>query len=111
MRKRGVLAGAAVIVTAAAALAALLVPLDHGGSNKPALLAKPARPALRQTSTAAITACASGSIELLGSSTFGPLVKAAANIHTRQCHASINVVYGNVGGTGVDSAYAAAPRS
>jgi ABC-type phosphate transport system substrate-binding protein len=64
---------------------------------------------MRQTSTAAaIIACAPGSIELLGSSTFGPLVKAAADMYTRQCPASINVVYGNVGGKGIDSAYAAA---
>jgi ABC-type phosphate transport system substrate-binding protein len=63
---------------------------------------------LRHTSTAATIACASGSIELLGSSTFGPLVQAAAGIYTRHCHASINVVYGDVGGKGVDSAYAAA---
>ncbi len=60
------------------------------------------------TSTAATIACASGSIELIGSSTFGPLVKTAAGIYTRQCHASINVVYGDVGGKGIDSAYAAA---
>jgi phosphate transport system substrate-binding protein len=81
---------------------------DHGGSNKPPLLTKPAQPTLRQTSTAAIIACASGSIELIGSSTFGPVVQAAASIYTRRCHATINVVYGNVGGKGIDSAYAAA---
>jgi ABC-type phosphate transport system substrate-binding protein len=63
---------------------------------------------LRQTSTAVVIACASGSIELIGSSTFGPVVQAAASIYTRQCHASINVVYGDVGGKGIDSAYAAA---
>jgi ABC-type phosphate transport system substrate-binding protein len=110
MRKRGVLAGAAVMVAVAGTLAALSGSPDHGGSNKPPLLTKPARPALRQTSTAgaAVIACASGSIELLGSSTFGPLVKTAAGIYTRQCHASINVVYGDVGGQGIDSAYAAA---
>jgi ABC-type phosphate transport system substrate-binding protein len=107
-RKRGILAGAVVMVAVAAALATLLGSPDHGGSNKPTLLAKPARPILRQTPTAAIIACASGSIELLGSSTFGPLVKTAASIYTRQCHASINVVYGDVGGSGVDSAFAAA---
>jgi ABC-type phosphate transport system substrate-binding protein len=107
-RKRGVLVGAAVMIAAAAALAALLVSPDHGGGNKPTLLAKPARPALRQTPSAAITACASGSIELIGSSTFGPVVQAAAGIYTRRCHATINVVYGNVGGKGIDSAYAAA---
>jgi len=109
VRKRGVLAGAAVMVAVAAALAALLGSPGHGGSNKPPLLTKSARPTLRQTSTAAATiACASGSIELLGSSTFGPLVQAAATIYTRHCHASINVIYGNVGGKGIDSAYAAA---
>ena len=108
MRKRGVLAGAAVMVAVAAALAALLGPRDHGGSNKPRLLTKSARPTSPQTSTAATIACASGSIELIGSSTFGPVVQAAASIYTRQCHASINVVYGNVGGKGIDSAYAAA---
>jgi ABC-type phosphate transport system substrate-binding protein len=107
-RKRGVLAGAAVMVGVAAALAALLGAPDHGGSNKLPLLTKPTQPALRQTPTAAIVACASGSIELIGSSTFGPLVKAVASIYTRQCHASINVVYGNVGGKGIDSAYGAA---
>jgi len=107
-RKRGVLAGAAVMVAVAAALAALLESPNHGGSNKPPLLAKPARPTPRQTSTAVTIACASGSIELIGSSTFGPLVKTAASIYTRQCHASINVVYGDVGGKGIDSAYAAA---
>jgi ABC-type phosphate transport system substrate-binding protein len=107
-RKRGVLAGAAVMVAVAAALAALLESPDHGGSNKPPLLAKPARPPLQQTSAAATIACAPGSIELIGSSTFGPLVKTAASIYTRQCHASINVVYGDVGGKGIDSAYAAA---
>ncbi len=65
---------------------------------------------MQQTSAAAaVVACASGSIELLGSSTFGPLVKAAASIYTGQCRgASINVLYGNVGGRGIDSAYAAA---
>ena len=89
-------------------LAALLGPLDHGGSNKPPLLTKSARPTFRQTSTAATIACASGSIELIGSSTFGPVVQAAASIYTRQCHARINVVYGDVGGKGIDSAYAAA---
>jgi ABC-type phosphate transport system substrate-binding protein len=57
---------------------------------------------------AAVIACTSGSIELIGSSTFGPLVQAAASIYTRQCHASIKVVYGDVGGKGIDSAYAAA---
>ena len=108
MRKRGVLAGAAVMVAVAAALAALLGAPDHGGSNKPPLLTKSARPTLRRTSTAAVIACASGSIELIGSSTFGPVVQAAASIYTRQCHASINVVYGDVGGKGIDSAYAAA---
>jgi ABC-type phosphate transport system substrate-binding protein len=107
-RKRGVLAGAAVMVGVAAALAALLGPPDHGGSNKPPLLAKPARPTLRQTPTATVIACASGSIELIGSSTFGPVVQAAASIYSRQCHASINVVYGDVGGKGIDSAYGAA---
>ena len=54
----------------------------------------------RQTSTAVVIACAPGSIELLGSSTFGPVVQAAASIYTRHCHASINVVYGDVGGNG-----------
>jgi ABC-type phosphate transport system substrate-binding protein len=110
-RKRGVLAGVAVMVAAAGTLAALLGSSpDHGGSKKPPpLLAKPARPTLRPTPTAATTiACASGSIELLGSSTFGPLVQAAASIYTRHCRASISVVYGNVGGKGIDSAYAAA---
>ena len=88
MRKRGVLAGAAVMVAVAGTLAALLGAPDHGGSNKPPLLTKSARPTLRQTSTAAVIACASGSIELIGSSTFGPVVQAAASIYTRQCHAS-----------------------
>ncbi|MGC2008077.1 hypothetical protein [Trebonia sp.] len=108
VRKRGVLAGAAVMVAVAAALAALLGPPDHGGSNKPPLLTRSARPTLRQTSTAATIACASGSIELIGSSTFGPVVQAAASIYTGRCHARINVVYGDVGGKGIDSAYAAA---
>jgi len=108
MRKRSVLAGAAVMVVVAGTLAALLEVPDHGGSNTPLPLpAKSARPTFRATSTAATITCASGSIELLGSSTFGPLVQAAASIYTRQCHASINVVYGNVGGKGIDSAYAA----
>jgi ABC-type phosphate transport system substrate-binding protein len=107
-RKRGVLAGAAVIVAVAVALAALLASPDHGGSSKQPLLATSAQPTLGQTSTAAVIACASGSIELLGSSTFGPLVKAVASIYTRHCHATINVIYGNVGGKGIDSAYAAA---
>jgi len=108
MRKRSVLAGAAVMVVVAGTLAALLGGPDHGGSNKLSPLpTKSARPTFPATSTAATISCASGSIELLGSSTFGPLVQAAASIYTRQCHASINVVYGNVGGKGVDSAYAA----
>jgi hypothetical protein len=38
LRKRGVLAGAAVMVAVAGALAALLGSPDHGGSNKPPLL-------------------------------------------------------------------------
>src|SRR5215469_4778475 len=46
-RKRGVLAGAAVIVGVVAVLAALLGSPDHGGGHKPPLLAKPAS---RQTS-------------------------------------------------------------
>jgi hypothetical protein len=108
MRKRGVLAGAAVMVAVAGTLAALLGSPDHGGSNKPPLPTKSARPTSRKTSTAAAIACAPGSIELIGSSTFGPVVKTAAGIYTRQCHASINVVYGDVGGKGIDSAYAAA---
>jgi len=66
------------------------------------------RPTVRQTPTAVVITCASGSIELLGSSTFGPLVQTAASIYTRQCHASIKVIYGDVGGKGIDSAYAAA---
>ncbi len=107
-RKRGVLAGAAVMIVVAGTLAALLAAPDHGGSNKPLLSTKSARPTFRAASTAATIACASGSIELLGSSTFGPLVQAAASIYTRHCHASINVVYGNHGGKGIDSAYAAA---
>jgi ABC-type phosphate transport system substrate-binding protein len=109
-RKRGVLAGAAAMVAAAAALGALLVWPDHGGRSKPPLAAQQARPTSQQTSAAAaVVACASGSIELLGSSTFGPLVKTAASIYTGQCQgASINVIYGNVGGKGIDSAYAAA---
>jgi len=115
-RKRGILAGAAVMVGVAAVLAALLGSPDHGGSDKPPLLTKPARPitksaqpTLRQTPAAVVVACAPGSIELIGSSTFGPVVQAAASIYTRQCHASIiKVVYGDVGGKGVDSAYAAA---
>jgi len=108
VRKRGVLAGAAVMVAVAAALAALLGSPDHGGSNKPPLPAKPpARPAVRPTSAAVTIACVSGSIELIGSSTFGPVVKAAASIYMQQCHASINVVYGDVGGKGIDSAYGA----
>ncbi|HUC26425.1 MAG TPA: substrate-binding domain-containing protein [Streptosporangiaceae bacterium] len=108
MRKRGVLAGAAVMVAVAGTLAATLGSPNHGGSNKPPLPTKLARPTLRQTSTAAVIACASGSIELIGSSTFGPVVKAAASIYTRQCRASIKVVYGDVGGKGIDSAYGAA---
>jgi hypothetical protein len=104
-QKRGVLAGAGVIVAVAAVLTALSGSSDHGGSNKPLLLTQPT---LRQTPTAAIVACASGSIELIGSSTFGPVVKAAASIYTRRCHATINVVYGDVGGKGIDSAYGAA---
>jgi len=107
-RKRGVLAGAVAMVAVGAALAALLGSPDHGGSNKPPPLAKPARPILRQTSTAVIIACAPGSIELIGSSTFGPVVEAAASVYTRQCHASIDVVYGDVGGSGIDSAFGAA---
>ena len=123
VRKRGILAGAAAMVAVAAALAALLGwSPGHGGSHKPPLLARPAPPPLRQTaiaaraavptlrptSTAVVIACAPGSIELLGSSTFGPLVQAAASIYTRHCHATIKVIYGNVGGKGIDSAYAAA---
>ena len=54
-RKRGVLAGAIAIVTVAAALAALFGAPDQGGSNKPPLLTKLARPTLRQTSTAAVS--------------------------------------------------------
>ena len=96
------------MVAVAGALAALLGSPHHGGSNKSPLLAKPAQPTLRQTSAASAISCASGSIELIGSSTFGPLVQAAASIYTRQCRASIKVVYGNVGGKGIDSAYAAA---
>jgi ABC-type phosphate transport system substrate-binding protein len=107
-RKCGVLAGAAVIVAAAAALAAHLGPPGHGAGNKAPLPTKSARPTLRQTPTAAAIACAPGSIELIGSSTFGPVVQAAASIYTRHCHASINVLYGNVGGgKGIDSAYGA----
>src|SRR5579863_3526830 len=106
-RKRGVLAGAAVMVVVAGTLAALLGAPDQSASSKPTLPAKSARPTFLATSAAATIACASGSIELLGSSTFGPLVQSAASIYTRQCHASINVVYGNVGGKGIDSAYAA----
>jgi ABC-type phosphate transport system substrate-binding protein len=123
VRKRGVLAGAAVIVAVAAALAALLGSSDHGGRNKPPRLAASARPTVRQTAAAtrtarptvwqtttpaAVISCAPGSIELLGSSTFGPLVQAAATIYTGRCHASIKVIYGDVGGKGIDSAYAAA---
>jgi ABC-type phosphate transport system substrate-binding protein len=113
--KRGVLAGGAVVVGVAAVLAALLGAAGHGGSNRPPLLtksarpiAKPARSALRQTPTAVVIACAPGSIELIGSSTFGPVVQVAASIYTRQCHASVKVVYGDVGGKGIDSAYGAA---
>ena len=108
-RKRGVLAGTAVIIAVGASLAAFLGSPGHGGSNKPALLIKPVRPTVRPTSSAAaVITCAPGSIELIGSSTFGPVVKAVATIYTRHCHASINVVYGDVGGKGIDSAYAAA---
>jgi ABC-type phosphate transport system substrate-binding protein len=97
------------MVVVAGTLAALLGSPDHGGSSKPLLPPESARPTYRAASTAATIACVSGSIELLGSSTFGPLVQAAASIYTRQCHASsINVVYGNHGGKGIDSAYAAA---
>jgi ABC-type phosphate transport system substrate-binding protein len=108
VRKRGVLAGTAVMVAVAAVLAALLGSPDHGGSNRSPLLAEAARPTSQQTMTAAAIACASGSIELIGSSTFGPVVKAAASIYTRHCPASINVVYGDVDGKGIDSAYGAA---
>jgi ABC-type phosphate transport system substrate-binding protein len=110
VRKRGVLAGAAVMVVVVGVLAAALGSPGHGAGHMPPLLTKPSQPAvLLPTATAAATmTCASGSIELLGSSTFGPLVQAAADIYTRQCHASIKVIYGNVGGKGVDSAYAAA---
>jgi ABC-type phosphate transport system substrate-binding protein len=110
-RKRGVLAGAAVTVAVAVALTALLRSPGHSGSNKPPPQAKSAQPTLQQTSAAAAAtiACAAGSIELLGSSTFGPVVKAAASIYARQCsHANISVAYGDVGGKGIDSAYAAA---
>jgi ABC-type phosphate transport system substrate-binding protein len=109
-RKRGILAGAAVIVAVAGTLAALLSSPDHGLSNQLPPLAKSGQPTLPRTSTAAAAiTCASGSIELLGSSTFGPLVKTAASIYKQQCsHADIKVIYGNVGGNGVDSAYAAA---
>jgi ABC-type phosphate transport system substrate-binding protein len=98
------------VVTVAAVLAVLLGSPGHGGSSKPPLVTKPARPTSQQTATAAaVISCAPGSIELLGSSTWGPLVQAAAGIYKRHCsHASITVVYGNVGGKGVDSAYAAA---
>ena len=34
-------------------------------------------------------------------------MQTAAGIYTRQCHATINVVYGDHGGKGIDSAYAA----
>jgi ABC-type phosphate transport system substrate-binding protein len=108
VRKRSVLAGAVVMVAVVATLAALLGSPGHGGSSKPPLLAKSAQPTRQAASTAATISCASGSIELLGSSTFGPLVKTAAGIYTQHCHATINVIYGNVGGKGVDSAYAAA---
>ena len=46
-RKRGVLAGAAVIIAVAVTLAALLAAPDHDESNKPPLLAEPAQPTLR----------------------------------------------------------------
>jgi ABC-type phosphate transport system substrate-binding protein len=109
VRKRSVLGGVAVMVAVAAALAALVGLPDHGGSKKQLPhLAKSAQPISRKTSAAATIACASGSIELIGSSTFGPVVKTAASIYTGQCHAHINVVYGNVGGKGIDSAYGAA---
>jgi ABC-type phosphate transport system substrate-binding protein len=108
VRKRGVLPGAAVIVAVAAVLAALTGSTDHGGSNKSPLPTESARPTSRPTPTAAVIACASGSIELIGSSTFGPVVKVAAGIYTRHCRASINVVYGDVGGKSIDSAYGAA---
>jgi ABC-type phosphate transport system substrate-binding protein len=108
MRKRSVLTGTAVVVAVGVAVAALVGSPDHGGSSKPPLLAKPTQPTLQQTSAASAISCAPGSIELIGSSTFGPLVQAAAGIYTRHCHASINVVYGDVGGKGVDSAYGAA---
>ena len=108
-RKRGVLAGAAVVVTATAVLVALLALPDHGGTSKPPLAVQLTRPILRhKLAAASAIACAPGSIELIGSSTFGPVVQAAASIYTRQCHATINVVYGNVGGKGVDSAFGAA---
>ena len=113
MRKRSVVAAAAVIVVIAGTLAALLGTPNHVTSDKPPPLAKTARPTLRPKPTAAVAAtaaiaCASGSIELIGSSTFGPVVSAAATIYVRQCPASINVVYGDVGGKGIDSAYGAA---
>jgi ABC-type phosphate transport system substrate-binding protein len=114
--KRGVFAGAAAMIAVAAALAIHAGSPDHGASNKQPLPAKSvrpipaksARPTLRQPPPAATVACASGSIELIGSSTFGPVVQAAAGIYTRHCHARINVVYGNVGGKGIDSAFGAA---
>jgi len=113
-RKRAVLGGAAVLVTVAAALVALSGSSDRGGSVKPPLPTKSARPIVRPTAAAApapapAIACASGSIELIGSSTFGPVVAAVAGRYMRQCHAArVNVVYGNVGGKGIDSAFAAA---
>jgi ABC-type phosphate transport system substrate-binding protein len=109
-RKRAVVGGAAVMITVAAALVALSGSSDRGGNVKPLLPTKSARPIVRPTAAAApAVACAAGSIELIGSSTFGPVVAAVAGIYKRQCHAAgISVVYGNVGGKGIDSAFAAA---
>jgi ABC-type phosphate transport system substrate-binding protein len=115
-RKRGVFTCSVKVTLAAVSaavvlVAAILVWLNSCSGTKPPLPTKStqpsrsARPTPRQTSTAPI-ACVSGpTIELIGSSAFGPIAKAAARIYMQQCHVSINVIYGEFDGKNIDSAY------
>jgi ABC-type phosphate transport system substrate-binding protein len=94
-------AGLLAVTLAALLVVLLVVRPDQDRSNT----AGPARPTPAPTASALAADCASGTLELIGSTAFGQIAVSAADAYMSQCReagikASISVIYGN----NVDSA-------
>ena len=101
-----VIAGIAVAAAiVAGALIALPTWLSHGGSSssRPPSTSPPQSPTHPATTSPPAIACATGSLQLIGSTAFGPIAQAAADEYMSQCaHTSITVNPENIT---YDSAY------